>query len=205
MKDHTDIRSRGAPQGVISAMDHGGGRFSRWTSRGATRLARGTLLVLALAGATIFADAAATAAQTSFTPVPDDSRAIDPDSLFRIFANRTDEWGGGSGMYWKADGTWRAVNVDEQSVGLGEWYVTTASRMCYEGRWYWRQDFGVESSTTSTCTRYRVDADGQIWSTTGSLSGPWFTFDADNFRTGDTISAGFSDLAGTLGLLSERP
>ena len=144
----------------------------------------------------------ATSQDQSGTTVPPGVQRPAPENLFYMYAGKTEDWGNGSGVYWAPDGTFRAVNQAEQSLGYGRWYVTSASRMCYEGRWFWRQDFGVENREVRTCTRFLVDEDGQIWSTTGRRSGPWFPFNAD-MATGNQISDSFKSLAQALDLLGE--
>ena len=138
--------------------------------------------------------------QTGNGVVPGDAVTPSPEQLFRVFANHTEEWGNGAGIFWDGDGTWRAVDTDDQFLGVGEWYVTTASRICYDVRWYWRQDFGTESRSESVCSRFRIDSDGQMWSTTGSLAGPWLPFNEENLVRGNTIARGFNEVAGILNL-----
>ncbi len=134
------------------------------------------------------------------SPVPADAVKPTPEGLISFFAGHTTDWGGGSAIYWAPNGTFRAINPSEQSVGFGRWYVTTASRMCYEGTWAWRQDFGVESREVEECTRYVIDNAGQVWSTTESVMGPWFPFYDDGMSRGDAVSASFRSLATTIGL-----
>ncbi|WP_026758706.1 DUF995 domain-containing protein [Sediminimonas qiaohouensis] len=138
---------------------------------------------------------------TLFGPsVPESAVPPTPESLARMYAGKTENWGGGAAAYWAANGTFRAVNPTEQSIGIGKWYVTTASRMCYEGRWYWRQDFGVEDSTFRTCTRFLIDEDGQMWTTTKARSGPWFPFDLSKLQRGNQVSERFETLQDLLGV-----
>jgi hypothetical protein len=136
--------------------------------------------------------------------IPEGAAPADPAGLFRMFAGRTSDWGGGSAAYWAPDGTFRAVNAAEQSLGYGRWFVTSASRMCYEGTWAWRQDFGVQSRDVEVCTRYMIDAQGQVWSTTEGMSGPWFPFSSANINTGDYVTQSFEATADMLGILGEQ-
>ncbi len=130
------------------------------------------------------------------SPIPPDAAAPTPEELFRLFANHTEDWGRGSGKYWDPDGTWRAVNISENSVGSGTWYVTTASRVCYEGSWYWNQDFDVANSgSKKICTRFRRDAKGMMWSTTKGLNGPWYPFSFESFEYGNLIARSYADTA----------
>lgn len=133
--------------------------------------------------------------------IPEGAALADPNDLLRMFAGRTSDWGGGSAAYWAPDGTFRAVNAAEQSLGYGTWFVTSASRMCYEGTWAWRQDFGVQSRVVEVCSRYMIDAQGQVWSTTEGMGGPWFPFYDDNIKSGDRVSASFEATASTLGMM----
>ncbi|SDJ64042.1 DUF995 domain-containing protein [Aliiruegeria lutimaris] len=129
-------------------------------------------------------------------PIPPDAVAPAPEELFRLFANHTEDWGRGSGKFWAPDGTWRAVNISEKSVGSGTWYVTTASRVCYEGNWYWNQDFDVANSgSQKTCTRFRRDAKGMMWSTTKGLNGPWYPFSFESFEYGNLIARSYAKTA----------
>lgn len=132
--------------------------------------------------------------------IPADAGMADPVSLIRMFSGRTADWGGGSAAFWSPDGTFKAVNSAEQSLGYGTWYVTTASRMCYEGTWAWRQDFGVNTREVSVCTRYAIDAQGQVWTTTEDMGGPWFPFFDDNLNTGDSVTPSFNAMVRMLGL-----
>ena len=129
------------------------------------------------------------------SPIPPDAVTPAPQALVQAFANQTESWGRGSGIFWGPDGTWTAVNVTEKSIGMGKWYVTTASRVCFEGTWYWREDFGLESSETTSCRVFRRDADGQIWSSTKGLRGPWYPFSFEDLTPGNTISAAFEENA----------
>lgn len=139
--------------------------------------------------------------QTVFgTPIPVDAAPLTPTEVFHIYAGKSESWGSGSGAYWNSDGTFYAVNSAEESIGVGKWYVTTAGRVCSEGKWYWRQDFGVEDRRLRTCTRFRRDGDGDLWTTTEGLTGPWFPFEGDNFSRGNIVSSSFTGMVEMLGL-----
>ena len=144
------------------------------------------------------------AENTSRARIPEGAAPADPTALLRMFSGRTSDWGGGSAAYWAADGTFRAVNPSEQSLGYGRWFVTSASRMCYEGTWAWRQDFAIQSRVVEVCTRYMVDAQGQVWSTTEDMGGPWFPFFDDNINTGDYVTPSFEATAGMLGMMRSQ-
>ncbi len=137
-------------------------------------------------------------------PVPASSRQPAADYVYRIFAGKSADWGGGSYAYWDPKGTFYAVNSSEQSIGFGRWYATTAGRMCYEAHWVWKQDFGLKESEVKTCTRYRVDGAGDLWSTTGGMSGPWFPFGTDNLTAGDSVTAQFHAMHRDMGLPLSR-
>lgn len=137
-------------------------------------------------------------------PDPAEATEITPREAFNIYANRTESWGGGSGAYWNADGTFRAVNLTEESIGFGTWYVTTSGSVCSKGRWFWRQNFGVASRNMRICTRFRRDENGELWSTTKTLRGPWFPFTDDNFSRGNSISASFTSMIDQLGLTKTK-
>ncbi|SMX33949.1 DUF995 domain-containing protein [Octadecabacter ascidiaceicola] len=141
------------------------------------------------------------AENSSRARIPEGAVLADPTSLLRMFSGRTSDWGGGSAAFWAADGTFRAVNPSEQSLGYGTWFVTSASRMCYEGTWAWRQDFGVQTRDVDVCTRFMIDAEGQVWTTTEGMGGPWFPFFDDNINTGDFVSPGFEATASMLGMM----
>lgn len=134
------------------------------------------------------------------SPVPRDSAAPEPMSLYKMFAGKSADWGAGSYAYFAPDGTFRAVNEAEQSLGMGRWYVTTNSKMCYDAAWMWRQDFDAQSSEVLTCARFRVDKNGEMWSTTGSMAGPWFPFSTENMRRGDMVSKRFNTLYSSFGI-----
>lgn len=136
--------------------------------------------------------------------VPEDATVPDPEDLYRMFAGRTENWGGGSYAYWAPDGTFWAINEADQSVGRGRWHVTTLSRMCYEGTWAWRQDFGVEARRARSCSFYRQDAAGEMWSTTERMAGPWFPFTGSSLSTGNTVAARYAALLATLGISELR-
>jgi hypothetical protein len=138
---------------------------------------------------------------TTRARIPDGASLADPTALLRMFSGRTVDWGGGSAAFWAADGTFRAVNPSEQSIGYGTWAVTTASRMCYDGTWAWRQDFTIQTREVKVCTRYLIDAQGQVWSTTEGMGGPWFPFYDDNLNSGDFVTPSFEATASTLGLM----
>lgn len=143
----------------------------------------------------------AQAQQTYFnSPIPMDSAAPEPESLYRVFAGHSADWGAGSYAYFGSDGTFRAVNAAEQSIGQGRWYVTTNSKMCYDANWMWRQDFKAESSQVLTCARFRVDNKGEMWSTTASRAGPWFPFSKANLKRGDFVSQHFNTLYSSFGI-----
>ncbi len=144
---------------------------------------------------------AALAQQTYFgSPIPMDSAAPEPESLYRVFAGRSADWGAGSYAYFGSDGTFRAVNAAEQSIGEGRWYVTTNSKMCYDANWMWRQDFTAESSQVLTCARFRVDNKGEMWSTTGTVAGPWFPFSSANLKRGDFVTQQFNTFYSSFGI-----
>ncbi len=133
---------------------------------------------------------------TDQTPILAETMKPPPQTLVRMFANRTEGWDSGSGSYYGADGTWRAVNTTEQSLGLGRWYVTTQSKLCTESIWRWRQDFGTETGEKITSCRYfRKDPNGQLWSTSETANGPWYPFNKDGVRRGNQISTEFNRLA----------
>lgn len=135
------------------------------------------------------------------TTVPADSVAPQPEYLARMYAHRTESWGWGSGIYYSPDGTWQAVNSSEQSLGHGRWFVTTASSVCTEGNWHWRQDFGTtEGETNQTCRMFRVAADGELWSTTETEAGPWFPFSFAGFARGNRIERDFARMVRHLGV-----
>lgn len=138
------------------------------------------------------------------SPVPRDASVPDPGDLYRIFAGHTENWGGGSYAYWAPDGTFWAVNEADQSVGRGRWYVTTNSRLCYEGTWAWRQDFGVETRRARNCSYYRRDGTGEMWSTTERMAGPWFPFSGTSLSAGNTVASRYSELLATLGISELR-
>lgn len=138
------------------------------------------------------------------SPVPKDAATPEPEDLFRMFAGRTENWGGGSYAYWAPDGTFWAVNEADQSVGRGRWYVTTQSRLCYEGTWAWRQDFGVETRRARNCSFYRQDRSGDMWSTTERMAGPWFPFSGSSLSTGNMVAARYTALLETLGISELR-
>lgn len=135
-------------------------------------------------------------------PDPDNSAPLAPDYVYRMFAGKSADWGGGSGAYWAPDGRFVAVNQAEGSIGAGRWYATNRGRMCYEADWAWRQDFGVERSRVKTCTRFRVDRKGTMWSTTGGLNGPWFPYSTAPLSPGDQVSSTYSALAAEMGLVA---
>jgi len=132
------------------------------------------------------------------------SAPLAPDYVYRMFAGNTADWGGGSSAYWGPDGRFLAVNMAERSIGQGHWYATNKGRMCYEADWAWQQDFGVEHSSVKTCTRFRLDQDGTMWSTTGSMNGPWFPYSTAPLSAGDRVTETFATLAGQMGLLASR-
>ncbi|UWQ78058.1 DUF995 domain-containing protein [Leisingera sp. S132] len=136
--------------------------------------------------------------------VPKDATTPEPADLYRMFAGQTEDWGSGSYAYWAPDGTFWAVNEADQSVGRGRWHVTTLSRMCYEGTWAWRQDFGIETRRARNCSFYRRDAAGEMWSTTGSMADPWFPFSGASLSAGNTVAARYSALLATLGISELR-
>lgn len=127
--------------------------------------------------------------------------APDPVSLIRAVSHHTESWGQGSGSYYGPDGSWSAVNITEGSIGRGRWYVTDQSSLCTEANWSWRQDFGTATGETLVSCRYfRSDAEGQMWSTTEGLSGPWLPFDFAAFERGNQIAAQFAWFAERLRL-----
>ena len=136
--------------------------------------------------------------------VPKDATTPHPADLYRMFAGRTENWGGGSYAYWAPDGTFWAVNEADQSVGRGHWHVTTQSRMCYEGTWAWRQDFGVETRRARSCSFYRRDGAGELWSTTERMAGPWFPFSGTSLSSGNSVAERYAALLATLGISELR-
>jgi len=131
--------------------------------------------------------------------IPEGAVATDPVQVYRTYAGKTADWGRGSYAYWGTDQSFIAVNQADSSIAVGEWYVTSASRMCFEAKWYWRQDFGVESDTLVTCTHYRTDENGEVWSAS-NLRGPWFPFSDDNIRNGDRVTRKFNAMVKELGI-----
>ncbi|MQQ09332.1 DUF995 domain-containing protein [Epibacterium sp. SM1979] len=150
---------------------------------------------------TAVAPTAEPAPRTYFgSPIPMNSAAPEPTSLYRMFAGRSADWGAGSFAYFAPDGTFRAVNAAEQSIGEGRWFVTTNSKMCYDANWMWRQDFSAQSSKVLTCARFRVDNAGEMWSTTGSRAGPWFPFSTANLKRGDLVTPQFTAFYNSFGV-----
>ncbi len=136
--------------------------------------------------------------------VPGLSQQLSPDYVYRMFVGHSADWGGGSYAYWAPGGIFYSVNVTEQSLGYGKWYATTAGRMCYEADWFWRQDFVLKQNTVKTCTRFRMDPGGGLWSTTGDLSGPWFPYATDTLTPGNSIAPMYSAVYSEMGLPLSR-
>jgi hypothetical protein len=152
----------------------------------------------------IFATMTAWPATISAQPMPDTATRPAPESLFRFYAGKTEDWGKGAAVYWDSDGTFIAINEAEQSLGSGRWYITKTSRMCYEGKWFWRENLGVSSSKVRMCAGYRVDEDGQLWSriaNNGEWSpGDWFPVAVDTFGEGNSIAQSYRSIANYLKL-----
>ncbi|NIZ12727.1 DUF995 domain-containing protein [Phaeobacter sp. HF9A] len=128
------------------------------------------------------------------------SQPLSPEFVYRVFAGHSADWGGGSYAFWAPDGVFYSVNTAEQSLGYGKWYATSSGRMCYEADWVWRQDFGVEQKAVKTCTRFRMDPGGEMWSTTGNQTGPWFPFTTDNLTLGNSVAPIYSAMYSRMGL-----
>ena len=135
-----------------------------------------------------------------FPAVPDSAEMLSAEEIYQLYANTSEDWGGGSYAFRSTDGTFRAVNTAEGSLGMGEWYITTSGKMCYRATWYWRQDFGVKDRKVLSCSRFARDEAGDIWAKDVSQNGPWLPLYTEGLTPGESNAAGFEATMKTLGL-----
>lgn len=159
-------------------------------------------LVLIAAAFAVSLSAPADAGSMFSPKLPEGASLTDPNAIWRLYVGKSARWSGTSFAYWAPDQLFRAVDTAEGNVGVGKWYVTSASRMCYEATWHWRQDFGVTSKAEKNCFQYATDASGQTWSRTADHGqyGLWLPFDGSGLEKGDIASQPFRAVAKMLGL-----
>lgn len=102
----------------------------------------------------------------SEVPAASGKRA-DPQKVARLYAGKTDLWGGdcGGGIYFSPDMQARAwCAASSTAFGAGRWSVDSQGRLCHTLRWYW-PDEGTPGAGKAerSCVEHAVDGRGRIW------------------------------------------
>lgn len=118
-------------------------------------------------GIFLFAAGLASAVPAFAGDAPSTGVRADPQKVARLYAGRTDLWGGtcGGGIFFSPDMQARAwCSASPEAFGAGSWSIDTEGRLCHTLRWYW-PDGGKPGAGAAerSCVEHAEDARGRIW------------------------------------------
>ncbi len=119
-------------------------------------------------GIILFAAAFALAAAPVLAEVaPGTAVRADPQKVARLYAGKTDLWGGdcGGGIYLSPQMEARAwCAASPEAFAAGRWSVDTQGRLCHTLSWYWPDGGKTGSGEPETsCVEHVEDSRGRIW------------------------------------------
>lgn len=129
-------------------------------------------LALGAVAATVAPAGALPAATASTGALPDTATKADPQTIYELYADRTQEWPDGSGGWYFAPNMKLAAVANDNTYGYGTWWVTRNGRLCTQVTWQWGRK-RADSNTETTCWRHAV-VDGEIWK---QYDTGWWPFD----------------------------
>lgn len=99
---------------------------------------------------------------------PGAGERADPQQVARLYAGKTDLWGGdcGGGIYFSPEMQARAwCRASPDAFGAGSWSVDAQGRICHTLTWYWADGGGAPESgePETSCVEHAEDSRGRIW------------------------------------------
>ncbi|MGI3168933.1 DUF995 domain-containing protein [Pseudooceanicola sp. C21-150M6] len=119
---------------------------------------------------------------------PKGSTKTPPQEIIQLLAGKTATWKNGGTAYYGPSGEYLGTGESKEWVGVGKWYVTTASRMCNETVWTGPKDGKITSVKHEACKDYVTVPDGTVWMMWSGNKGHWYpqSQDAQKVSKGNT-------------------
>lgn len=117
--------------------------------------------------------------------LPENTRYLSEQELFKMYVNRSWIWSDGAGYYRNKQRKFTAYSNENgaASIATGMWFLPWKGKVCFRARWQ-GPDYNVKKTS---CFGHRMSGDGTIWQRR-EPDGKWYVFRNNPRMSGDEFN-----------------